>query len=80
MQNKVKFGMEMNNVNIAMLEGKVGMPPEVLDLEKSKVKFTVATEAEDGSTDWHTIICYKQVGAFVLRNLKKGDIARRRIL
>lgn len=64
----------MQSVNLAMIEGQVGLSPQPLESERLKVKFTVATTNEDTEDlDWHTIIAEGQVAGFVLENLKRKD-------
>jgi single-strand DNA-binding protein len=64
------------SVNKVIIVGNLGSDPEVLTFgeKKSLCKFSVATsEGKDKEPEWHTAVCFGELGEHAAKHLKKGS-------
>ncbi len=70
----------MNSVNMVVLSGRLGAPPEEKKTAGSKIMatFRMATNRWDPKTesetaDWHSIVCFDKQAELCVKHLTKGS-------
>jgi single-strand DNA-binding protein len=70
----------MNSVNMVVLSGRLGAPPEEKKTSGSKMMaiFRMATNRWDPKTesetaDWHSIVCFDKQAELCVKHLTKGS-------
>lgn len=70
----------MNSVNMVVLSGRLGAPPEEKKTaaNKSVCNFRMATNRWDPRTesevaDWHTVVCFDRQAELCVKHLVKGS-------